>query len=227
MVAILDVAKMFVKIPAACIFLLLFASSTAAPGKGAFSGSPPNVLFILADDLGYNELGYMNSSRGLKTPNIDELAKTGVALKNYYVEPICSPTRSALMTGKYPLRLGTQANVIYWDTPWSIGLEHAFIPEHLKAAGYQTAMHGKWHLGMHRNASTPWERGFDEHSGYLQGCGSSGTHISACCSASNHPAYDDEYVCKAPRESKDYRGFDWFSNQGKPDFQQTGRAQRN
>ena len=112
-----------------------FREFNGSTRKGAFSGSAPNVLFLLADDLGYNELGYMNSSRGLKTPNIDDLAKTGVALKNYYVEPICSPTRSALMTGKYPLRLGTQANVIYWDTPWSIGLEHAFIPEHLKAAG--------------------------------------------------------------------------------------------
>ena len=71
-------------------------------------------------DLGYNELGFMNSTRGIHTPVLDSLANSGVILKNYYVQPICSPTRSALMTGRYTVRLGTQSNVIYRDTPWCL-----------------------------------------------------------------------------------------------------------
>ena len=63
----------------------------------------PNMLFILADDLGYNEMGFMNETRGLRTPNLDALAHGGVILKNYYVQPICSPTRSAFMTGRFVL----------------------------------------------------------------------------------------------------------------------------
>ena len=61
-------------------------------------------------------MGFMNATRGLRTTHLDSLAKGGVILKNYYVQPICSPTRSALMTGRYTIRLGTQSNVIYWDT---------------------------------------------------------------------------------------------------------------
>jgi hypothetical protein len=87
----------------------------------------------------------MNSTRGLLTPNIDALAAGGVRLTSYYTNPLCSPTRSALMTGKYNHRLGTQANVVYWDTPWSVPLEHAFLPQRLKAIpGFgATAMYGK------------------------------------------------------------------------------------
>ena len=87
----------------------------------------------------------MNATRGLLTPNIDALAAGGVRLTSYYTNPLCSPTRSALMTGKYNHRLGTQANVVYWDTPWSVPLEHTFLPQRLKAIpGFgATAMYGK------------------------------------------------------------------------------------
>ena len=82
------------------------------------SSPRPDIIFILADDLGHNEMGFMNGTRHLSTPHLDSLANSGVVLKNYYVQPICSPTRSALMAGRYPMRLGTQSNVIFWDTPW-------------------------------------------------------------------------------------------------------------
>ena len=85
----------------------------------------------------------MNSTRGIITPNLDKLADAGVVLKNYYVQPICSPTRSALMTGRYTIRLGTQASVIYWDTPWGIPINETFLSQNLKGAGYTTAMFGK------------------------------------------------------------------------------------
>ena len=94
------------------------AAAAAAHAPPPHPRAKRNVLLIVADDLGYNELGFMNTSRGLHTPHLNFLASQGVALRNYYVQPICSPTRSSLMTGRYPLRIGTQANVIYWDTPW-------------------------------------------------------------------------------------------------------------
>lgn len=77
--------------------------------SGVVNRTRPDVVFVLADDLGYNELNFMNTTRGISTPHLDALASTGVVLKNYYVAPICSPTRSALMTGRYTTRLGTRA----------------------------------------------------------------------------------------------------------------------
>ena len=74
-------------------------------------------------------MGFMNATRGLRTTHLDSLAKGGVILKNYYVQPICSPTRSALMTGRYTIRLGTQSNVVWWDTPWGVSLKEKFLRE--------------------------------------------------------------------------------------------------
>jgi len=180
----------------------------------------PDIVFILADDLGYNEMGFMNSTRGLITPHLDGLAAGGIVLRNYYVQPICSPTRSALMTGRYTVRLGTQSSVIYWDTPWGIALNETFIPQNLKDAGYITGMFGKWHLGMYTEAYTPAHRGFDEHMGYYQGCESHYTHVAACCGAGS-PDHDQNYTCR----SNAYTGYDWFktgpmpnSGTSKPDL---------
>jgi arylsulfatase A-like enzyme len=190
----------------------------------AVTQSPqPNIVFILADDLGYNELNFMNSTRGIQTPALDVLAQSGVVMKNYYVQPICSPTRSALMTGRYTTRLGTQSNVIFWDNPWGIALNETFIPQNLKDAGYSTAMFGKWHLGMHKQDYTPMKRGFDQHMGYYQGCESAFTHVAACCTAGS-PDSDENYVCAPGKWGKeDYRGYDWFKTDEKqgisvPDF---------
>mmetsp|Transcript_97776 Transcript_97776/g.276738 ORF Transcript_97776/g.276738 Transcript_97776/m.276738 type:complete len:561 (+) Transcript_97776:51-1733(+) len=176
-----------------------------AVGLSIAKARQPDIIFILADDLGYNELGFMNSTRGLITPNLDKLAANGVVLKNYYVQPICSPTRSALMTGRYTIRLGTQGSVIYWDTPWSVALNETFIPQNLKDAGYNTGMFGKWHLGMHTEDYTPPHRGFDEHMGYYQGCESHYTHVAACCAAGSGD-HDQNFTCKP----NGFTGYDWF-----------------
>jgi len=97
----------------------------------------------------------MNETRGLISPNLDALAqKDGVILKNYYVQPICSPTRSAFMTGRYTVRLGTQSNVIFWDTPWGVPANETFLPQNLKDQGYHTAMFGKWHVSAWHKQST-------------------------------------------------------------------------
>lgn len=117
------------------------------------------------------------------------------------------------MTGKLNHRLGTQANVVYWDTPWSVPLAHTFLPQRLKAIpGFgATSMYGKWHLGMHDTRFWPVNRGFDDHSGYLQGCGGYASHVAACCDAPQPNASDFlRYIC--PPGSPDYRGYDWFHN---------------
>jgi len=183
---------------------LVLAVAAAAP-------SAPNVVFILADDLGYNELGYRNASRGLQTPRIDALARAGVRLSSYYTNPLCSPSRSALMTGFYNHRIGTQSNVIYWDTPWSVPLSFEWLPAALKrAANYSTGMFGKSHLGMHTKAHYPINRGFDEHAGYMQGCGGKYSHVASCCGAQKNATDDAAYVCPADA-GEDFRGLDWFA----------------
>ena len=199
------------------------AAAAAAHAPPPHPRAKRNVLLIVADDLGYNELGFMNTSRGLHTPHLDFLASQGVALRNYYVQPICSPTRSSLMTGRYPLRIGTQANVIYWDTPWSIALNQTFLPQYLQRveSDYATALFGKWHLGAHADRFAPWNRGFDEHVGYLQGCGGGWTHISSCCQAGPRPTEDDGFICGA-QHPKDFRGYDWFADRGQPDLSANG-----
>lgn len=118
------------------------------------------------------------------------------------------------MTGLYTHRLGTQSNVIYWDTPWAVPEHHRFLPELLKThAGYgATAMFGKWHLGMYREAALPTSRGFDVFEGFMQGGGSHGTHVSACVGPPPNPLSDATYVCPGPILGKDYRGYDWFQN---------------
>ena len=87
---------------AAVLLLLLFSNSVLL--HGSKNSKPPHILFILADDLGWSDLGFHGSV--IKTPNIDKLASEGVILDNYYVLPLCTPTRSALMTGRYPIHTG-------------------------------------------------------------------------------------------------------------------------
>jgi arylsulfatase A-like enzyme len=109
--------------------------------------------------------------------------------------------------------LGTQASVIYWDTPWAIDSEETFLPQNLKDVGYRTALFGKWHLGMFQEKAQPRSRGFDEHMGFFQGCGGKMTHVASCCHA-NDPANETgnkDFVCSA-KGSKDYRGWDWFKS---------------
>ena len=109
---------------------LLFLCTTAAAASPA-SPSRPHVIFVLFDDQGYNEVNWVNGNdRRYVLPTLDSLAAEGVALEsNYYVGSICSPSRSMLMTGRYTTRLGTHANVVYWDTPWAVPKEEEFLPQ--------------------------------------------------------------------------------------------------
>ena len=131
--------------------------------------SAPNVLFILADDLGWNDIGYNNAS-DVSSPNIDALAHSGLILNNYYVQHICSPTRSALMSGRYPIHTGIQTTVIRPDSPYGLGLENQLLGSQLKEyANYSTHIVGKWHLGFFNWSYAPVNRGFDTFFGYFTG----------------------------------------------------------
>ena len=126
---------------------------------------PPNVVILLADDLGWADVGYRGSD--IQTPNIDRLAIEGMRLDRFYATPFCSPTRAALMTGRDPIKLGTAHSVLMaWDNSGVSPTEH-FMPESFKDAGYQTAMIGKWHLGHTIEQHTPNARGFDHFHGHF------------------------------------------------------------
>ena len=125
----------------------------------------PNIVVIVADDLGWADVGYHGGN--IDTPSLDKLAEQGVQLNRFYTTPICSPTRAALMTGRDPMRLGVAYGVIMpWDNIGVNPAEH-FMPESFGAAGYQTAMVGKWHLGHAQMTYHPNERGFDHFYGHL------------------------------------------------------------
>eukprot|EP00927_Polykrikos_kofoidii_P050008 TRINITY_DN43973_c0_g1_i1.p1 TRINITY_DN43973_c0_g1~~TRINITY_DN43973_c0_g1_i1.p1 ORF type:complete len:602 (+),score=114.35 TRINITY_DN43973_c0_g1_i1:109-1806(+) len=151
--------------PAACrLQLALLASAT----WGAVTGSAPHVVLLVLDDVGWADVGYHGGN--FPTPNIDNLAGSGVKLERMYVMPVCSPTRAAIQTGRYSFRTGMQ----HWTTlvpggAAGIPSTQPTVAETFKAAGYSTNMIGKWHLGSARWSQTPTGRGYDSHYGYLQG----------------------------------------------------------
>lgn len=123
----------------------------------------PNIVFILADDLGYADVGF-NGCIDIKTPNLDKLAKAGVVLESFYVQPVCSPTRASLMTGRYVVHTGVYT-VIRPHAKWGLPLEERTLAQALKEAGYETAITGKWHLGEFEPTYLPTNRSFDHQYG--------------------------------------------------------------
>ena len=122
------------------------------------SVSQPNVVFILVDDMGFDDVGYNGSE--IATPNLDQMAAAGMILDRNYVYPICSPTRAGLLTGHNPLHYGI-------DGPMSddtgLPLDLKIMPQYFKDLGYKTHMVGKWHLGIGNTDYWPTSRGFDTH----------------------------------------------------------------
>lgn len=145
----------------AMAFLLLGAApAEAEPSK-------PNIIFIMADDLGNADLGYRGGE--IHTPNIDALAKGGVRLESFYGEPVCTPSRASLMTGRYPMRYGLQTLVIFPSHTYGLPTDEKTLPQALKEAGYKTMMVGKWHLGHADKKFWPQNRGFDYFYGNVVG----------------------------------------------------------
>ena len=155
---------MSLKIYFARTALAVMAASILASAQ-VVASERPNIVVIVADDLGWADVGYHGGN--IDTPSLDKLAEQGVQLNRFYTTPICSPTRAALMTGRDPMRLGVAYGVIMpWDNIGVNPAEH-FMPESFGAAGYQTAMVGKWHLGHAQMTYHPNERGFDHFYGHL------------------------------------------------------------
>ncbi|XP_045200174.2 arylsulfatase J-like [Mercenaria mercenaria] len=135
----------------------------------------PHVILIVADDLGYNDVGYHGSE--IKTPNIDQLALSGVRLENYYVQPVCTPTRGQLLTGRYQIHTGLQ--LILWPgTPLGLAIDNPTIADKLREAGYATHIVGKWHVGFFKKEYLPTNRGFDSFFGFVAGHSDYYTHIT-------------------------------------------------
>ena len=133
------------------------------PAQSTATSPKPHIVMFVSDDMGWNEVGYHGSK--IATPHIDGLAKEGVQLDRFYVHPICSPTRTALMTGRSPARFGITGPIGRGVVP----LDEHFLPQTFQKAGYQTFMVGKWHLGERSDDHTPNARGFDHFYGCLGG----------------------------------------------------------
>ncbi len=152
----------------AAIFLATCSLLGSTVGQERAVVSRPNVILILADDLGYGDLGCYGAT-DLHTPNIDGLAKQGMRFSQFYANsPVCSPTRAALLTGCFPDRVGVPGVIrTHCDNSWGfLSPEATLLPELLKRAGYQTAMVGKWHLGLDV-PNIPTRRGFDLFWGFI------------------------------------------------------------
>lgn len=137
-------------------------------GARALEGadSKPNILFIVGDDMGYADVGF-HGCADIPTPNLDALASGGVRCTNGYVSgPYCSPTRAALLTGRYQTRFGHEFNPS--ADPHGLPVSETTLADRLKQAGYTTALVGKWHLG-NQPRKHPLARGFDEFFGFLGG----------------------------------------------------------
>lgn len=153
------------------VFVLIMLGSMLTPcAAQAQDIAPlrPHIVHIVADDLGWKDVGF-NGAEDLRTPNIDALASEGAKLTQFYAQPMCTPTRAALMTGRYPFRYGLQTAVILSVSDYGLDTEEWLMPQALREAGYTTAIIGKWHLGHADRKYWPRQRGFDYQYGPIIG----------------------------------------------------------
>lgn len=140
------------KIKFFCALLLLATQMLDAQEK-------PNIIFILADDMGYSDMSWQGSP--IQTPNLDKLARGGMFLSRNYVQPQCTPSRIAFLTGNYPYRYGLHEHVLMPLSLHGIPAEEKTIAEKMQEGGYRTAVIGKWHVGCHMDSHLPQNQGFD------------------------------------------------------------------
>jgi len=171
--------RRFLKSTAAvCAFAATISgcSKTEGPSGGTANPAKPNIVILLADDLGWADVGYHGGK--IATPSIDRLASEGVLLENFHVCPLCSPTRAGLMTGRWPIRYGMGESVI---TPWrryGLPTSERTLADLLAEAGYERrGIIGKWHLGHYRPEYLPLNRGFTHFYGMYNGAFDYFTHI--------------------------------------------------
>jgi len=155
--------------------LALWALLLAPLAAAAADAPRPHVVFFLADDLGWGDVGYQGSE--IPTPHIDALAERGVRLERFYTLPACTPTRAALLTGRHPIRYGLQEGVVWPWAGWGLPTSERTLAVALGAVGYRPLLVGKWHLGHARAEQLPRARGFAHHYGPYLGAIDHFTHL--------------------------------------------------
>lgn len=154
-----------------------------AVGAGALASEPlavdgaPHILVVVADDLGWNDVSWHGSSQ-VPIPNLQGLADEGLVLDNYYVQPVCSPTRSTILTGRHVIHTGIYDPDCGPGNTNSVPLNITMLPEHLSSVGYESHAVGKWHLGMFSRSAIPTGKGFNSFYGYYSGAEDYYTHVS-------------------------------------------------
>ncbi len=149
--------------------LALLALGAGCPARTPPPEGRPNVVLIVADDLGWADVGWHRDAAGPAsfTPRLDRLAAGALRLERFYAQPVCSPTRAALLTGRDPMRIGLQYSVVRPWTEGGLSEDEVLLSEVLGAAGYRTGAVGKWHLGHRAPGLRPLARGFDTFYGHL------------------------------------------------------------
>jgi arylsulfatase A-like enzyme len=160
---------------------------------------PPNILIIVADDLGYDDTSAINST-GISTPNIERLAQQGVTFRRHYADSTCTPSRVAMLSGRYPERSGFR--------PIGIEIPEEFptIAEHLKTAGYSTYLTGKWHAGEARPEAWPENKGFENWFGFLNQFELSGELAEPTADTRQRPTYREPMLRQNGGEQEQFSG---------------------
>jgi len=171
----------------------------------AHTAEKPNVVIIMVDNLGWGELGVYGGGelRGAPTPRLDKLAAEGIRLQNFNVEPQCTPSRSAFMTGRHPIRSGTTK--VVWGMLYGMTQWEKTIAELMSDAGYTTGMFGKWHLGD-TQGRFPTDQGFDEWYGIANTTDEAiySSHYAYDAKASAEPYIVEARLNKKPKRVKAY-----------------------
>ena len=167
---------------AALVAAVVHATSPPPPLPARLAPRP-HILLILIDDWGHSDIGYTNRlvDNKIRTPHLDNLSAVdgSVQLHNYYVQHICTPTRSVLLSGRYQIHTGLQHGVIETEQPNSLPLDIPLISDHMQQLGYTTHLAGKWHVGFYHKDACPWNRGFNTTMGYLTGSEDYKTHANS------------------------------------------------
>ena len=143
--------------------------NSGANGNSGTNDKKPNFVVIVADDLGWDSIGYSDDSMTFVTPYLTSLAQNGIIMENFYAQEVCSPSRGSLLTGRYPLSIGMQYGMVSANAEWGMPLDETTLAEVLQDSGYSTHMLGKWHLGYFSPKFLPTARGFDNWTGYANG----------------------------------------------------------
>jgi len=167
--------------------LAFVCGSAEALAADSLAGSRPNIVLMMTDDQGYGPVG-RHGHQWIRTPNLDELHDKSIRFTRFLVSPTCSPTRSAMMTGRHPMRNGVTHTILERER---MTLDATILPQVLKAAGYTTGIFGKWHLGD-EEPYQPHRRGFDEV--FIHGAGGIGQAYNCSCADAPGNKYFDPVI---------------------------------